>query len=375
MTAQECIHHLPSGLDVGQHLHGGGVFGDVFEVEDRRSVPERPTKRVVRFVRMDQYDEKCQEQFRSRLAQLLGTAIPYVSTPIEAGLQPNGCVYLLTDRFDLPLSAKILPDHGLPPKDACPLIHQLLLGLAGLHRRQIAHGDLRLKNVFLAHDGDTGQPTAWIADAAIGNLAWLTQGTMKDTDSAHYRPPEWKGNTCQPSMKADLYALGLVACELLLGTHAIPKEDDSLAEGLAWAHVRPKLKAASVPRATRQLIKTLLSDKDSRPNNADEAVRRFEQMQIHVPKTTVHTAVLILVTFVALTGCGAWWLWTESQEHSNSLEKDIAPAKATRDRDVSRCKMTRKHWWLKTRASRTSLGNTFRRTTQWKGHKPSGGSW
>ncbi|MBO6939226.1 MAG: protein kinase [Deltaproteobacteria bacterium] len=100
--------------------------------------------------------------------------------------------------------------------EALSLLEQIALGLQAVHEAGLAHGDLQPANVLISADH-----RARVVDFG---LAFLSGGT------AHYMAPELHSPT-MPSrdvrsrQRADLYALGVVAYELLVGERPFDAPD------------------------------------------------------------------------------------------------------------------------------------------------------
>ncbi len=106
-------------------------------------------------------------------------------------------------------------DGGLP--EAPRLIAEICAGLAHLHEAGWVHGDLKPSNVLLMRDGSVRLADFGLAAELNGTHAYLPPGGTAD-----YMPPErWAegisaGGTVV-RQTADIWALGVTACQLLTG--------------------------------------------------------------------------------------------------------------------------------------------------------------
>lgn len=101
----------------------------------------------------------------------------------------------------------------IPVKESVWIMKQLCSGIMEAHKNNIIHRDIKPQNVLMKNDG-----TAKIADFGIAVLNNSFDLTSKDTvlGSVHYLAPELsKGES--PTMQSDIYALGIVFFELLIG--------------------------------------------------------------------------------------------------------------------------------------------------------------
>ena len=138
----------------------------------------------------------------------------------------GGVFYIVDDRYPSNLSAHVSRE-GMDSQVAAHLFGQIVDGLVSLHGRDIAHGDLRLKNICVDEAVAGLETNCQIGNSAIGPLLYWSGGTLVDDDAPSYYPPEWKGCPRKSSTKADLYALGLIGCELFLGQGAVRERPPS----------------------------------------------------------------------------------------------------------------------------------------------------
>ena len=109
--------------------------------------------------------------------------------------------------------AERLREVTLPKKKARAIAQQLCAGLAEAHRNQVIHGDLKSNNVILAANPD-GSVRAVITDFGLARKPDAKDGILAGTPE--YMAPElWKG--AQASVASDIYALGVILCELVSG--------------------------------------------------------------------------------------------------------------------------------------------------------------
>src|SRR5690606_4381145 len=119
---------------------------------------------------------------------------------------------------------RILADDGpLPPEQVVEYLRQAARALDKAHAAGIVHRDLKPENLYLTHRED-GSPCIKLLDFGIARLA-DTEGPAMSTQvgyvfgTPNYMAPEQTtGNPEQVGPKTDIWALGLVAFKLLVGS-------------------------------------------------------------------------------------------------------------------------------------------------------------
>ena len=102
-------------------------------------------------------------------------------------------------------------------KATAVLLDQIASALAVAHRNNVIHGDLKPSNILLDEDG-----SAYLADFGIAqnaNSLHIEAGAI--VGSPAYLAPE-QANGAAITPHADIYSLGVVLYELLVGQHPFP---------------------------------------------------------------------------------------------------------------------------------------------------------
>jgi serine/threonine protein kinase len=116
----------------------------------------------------------------------------------------------------------------MPHADVLRIMEAVGSALDYAHARGVIHRDVKPSNIMLERDGRT-----ILTD--FGLALRLSEGTTGDTfGSPHYISPEQARNSASAVPQSDLYSLGVVAYELLVG---VTPFDDSSATALAMQHI------------------------------------------------------------------------------------------------------------------------------------------
>jgi len=167
--------------------------------------------------------------------------------------------------------AEILRDEGrLELREALSIVAQACRGLEYAHRNGVVHRDVKPANLLRGEDGVVKLADFGIAKAFSDESSITQVGSVLGT-AAYLAPEQAAGEQAGPA--ADLYALGVVAYQLMSGR--LPYEAQSLTE-LALKQQRevpPRLDELN-PEVSPQLAmavdRALALDPRQRPASADE---------------------------------------------------------------------------------------------------------
>ncbi len=266
---------FPEGFEIVQQLHGAGVFGEVFEVRDRRTATSEQVTRTVRFFRDP--DPKWREKLLEHAQRLVTLELPYVSLPLEVGQTAAGDLYLVGQHLGSVVSASVSRHQGLDPDAWDRVAENMLEALANLHKHEITHGDVRPQNAYFEPEC-VARRSVWLADTAIGQLPCWSEGSQQDPESSYYRPPELRDEfSPQPTKKADLYALGLMLAECTLGAAANRQRE---AQPIRRAELVRQLKEAGASARLQLVIRRMLAPEAERPADAGEVLALYRKSPI-----------------------------------------------------------------------------------------------
>jgi serine/threonine protein kinase/tetratricopeptide (TPR) repeat protein len=146
------------------------------------------------------------------------------------------------------LAQRIRRTGRLSTQEAGPLINQIASGLEAAHRAGVVHRDLKPGNVILVPDGSDNKIRSVITDFGLAlrirsdaNVSVdLTGGQGAFGTPAYMAPEQIEGS--EATQLADIYALGLIAYEMVTGEHAYPANTPlaSAAKRLSDPPISPK---------------------------------------------------------------------------------------------------------------------------------------
>jgi serine/threonine-protein kinase len=176
---------------------------------------------------------------------------------------PEGFYYLVMEHVDgTTLHDAIARSGAFPPARAAHVLAQIAAGLARAHELGIVHRDLKPENVLLTQRG-SDRDHVKIVDFGLAKSSDPSMGPLTADGEVfgtpHFMAPEqWRSQPVSPG--TDLYALGVVAYELLTG---ILPFDGSFVE-LCQQHCEsaplpPSAHAPRLPPALDRLVLALLA--------------------------------------------------------------------------------------------------------------------
>ena len=291
---------------------GRGGMGSVFGAVDRRKQEAQdPNPRVALKVLNPDFARHPQSfialQREARKAQTL--AHPNVVTVFDFD-RDGDFVYMtmemLTGRT-LDSVVRETRGTGMKREVALPIIRGIAEGLAYAHRKGFVHSDLKPGNVFLTEDS-----TPKILDFGIARAmphAAAASGDIFDAGSfgaytEPYATDEMVAGV-DPHPADDLYALGIIAYEMLTGAHPYNRKSGPEARKLG---LKPAPLKGLKLREARAIERCLSLDRKKRPKDAGEFLKLFRGVTA-LQKATMAAAVVLAVV--------AGYFWYENYRAIN----------------------------------------------------------
>jgi eukaryotic-like serine/threonine-protein kinase len=216
-------------------------------------------------------------EFKQRFKREAQTAAnlrhPNVITVYDFGEDERGVPYLVLEYVEGPTLADLM-DVGLDDERVADLLDQIAAGLDYAHARGVVHRDVKPGNVLTTADGR-------VVLADFG-LAWLIEGAQLTLTGGMIGTPEYMSPEQAAGLpfdqRADVYALGVVLYEMLVGDRPFVAETPFgiLLQRLQEPAPSVLLARPELPEAVGDVLDTaLLRDPASRYDSAGALARAF----------------------------------------------------------------------------------------------------
>jgi tetratricopeptide (TPR) repeat protein len=176
----------------------------------------------------------------------------------------------------------------LPSGKVIDIARQLCAGLAAAHAKGVLHRDLKPANALIDNDG-----VVRISDFGIA-IPRTDADRHLHTGTPGYMAPEQRAQGEMLSERTDVYSLGLVLYELLVGHHAL--------KGLERTEQAPPpstLVANVDPRLERVIMQALSTNQANRPASAADVAKTLDDIAADTATATFSETQ---------RRRGSWWL-------------------------------------------------------------------
>ena len=267
MTTIDQGFRLGERYTLGERIASGGM-GDVYRAEDE--VLERTV--AVKILRPSASEEEVfARRFRSEALYAANLCHPNIATVYDYG-EDGPLAYLVMELVPgEPLSALVQREGAVDAGRVRSIMGQAALALGAAHDTGVVHRDVKPANILVSPDGTVKLTDFGIARAVDGSGQTLTGEVL---GTPHYLSPEQAlGDSATGA--SDLYALGVVAHEMLTGRRPFDK-NTPVATALAQVNDPPPPLPPHVPAGLKALVEQCLAKRpEDRPQNARELGERL----------------------------------------------------------------------------------------------------
>ncbi|MEP6857562.1 MAG: protein kinase [Gemmatimonadales bacterium] len=306
----------------------GGAMSRVFVAMDRQLGREV----VMKVLPSEVAAELSADRFRREIQLAAKLQHPHIVPLLSSG-EVDGTPY-----FTMPfvegesLRARLARVGELPIPDAVKILREVASAVSYAHKHGVVHRDIKPDNVMLSDEfalvTDFGVAKALSASTRPSDAQTLT-GLGITLGTPAYMSPEQA--TADPSVdhRADIYAFGVMAYEMLTGT--LPFVGRSTQATLA-AHAMEKPEAIErrrpgIPPALGALIMRCLEKRPAdRPQNAGDVLHELEAIPVAwtSPPIAGRRNTLLLAGAAAAVALAALIVYRGSQRNSAPADQPVA---------------------------------------------------
>jgi Tol biopolymer transport system component/tRNA A-37 threonylcarbamoyl transferase component Bud32 len=199
------------------------------------------------------------ERFLSEVRTTANLQHPHILPLFDSGAADGFLFYVMPFVEGESLRDRLTREKQLPIGDAVRIATEVASALDYAHRHGVIHRDIKPENVML-HDGQ-----ALVADFGIALAASKAGGTrMTETGMSlgtpHYMSPEQAMGEREITARSDVYALGCVMYEMLVGEPPFtgPTAQAVVAKVLTEAPPAVRTRRATVPEHVEDVIQVAL---------------------------------------------------------------------------------------------------------------------
>jgi len=254
---------------------GGGGMSRVFVAEETRL----GRKVVIKVLPPDMAAAVSVERFEREIKLAAKLQHPHIVQLLTAGASDDFIYYMMPFIEGQSLRELIQRKGEMPVKDAVKVLREVADALAYAHRNGIVHRDIKPDNVLLSegHAVVTDFGVAKALSSSTGETKITTLGVALGTPA--YMAPEQAVADPNIDHRADIYALGAMAYEMLTGEPPFngPSPQAVLSQHVTEAAEQVTKHRAAVPEVLNIVVMRCLEKKAAdRFQTADEMLPHLE---------------------------------------------------------------------------------------------------
>ena len=254
--------------ELGQRIGRGGM-ADVFLARDL--LLDRQVALKVLFPE-HAIDPNFVERFRREAQSVAGLNHPNIVAVYDWGQYSNTYFMAMEYVKGRTLAEHLRREQRLTPRGAANIVAKIANALAYAHRNNVVHRDIKPANILIGENGDVKVADFGIARALDAHHdAGLTQDGAVMGTATYFSPEQAKGEGLD--LRSDLYSLGVVLYELLVGKPPFTGEN-ALATAYMQVNEMPKSIRSQVPTTPAEIevvvSKCIAKDPGLRYSSAEE---------------------------------------------------------------------------------------------------------
>jgi tetratricopeptide (TPR) repeat protein/tRNA A-37 threonylcarbamoyl transferase component Bud32 len=266
---------------------GGGGMSRVFLAEEVRL----GRRVVIKVLPPDMAAGVNAERFEREIQLAASLQHPHIVQLLTAGANADLAYYVMPFIDGESLRAKLAREGALPMGEVLRILHNVVDALAYSHNHGVVHRDIKPDNVMLSGKHalvtDFGVAKAVSASSGDGHTNLTSLGIALGTPA--YMAPEQAAADPRVDQRADIYAVGAMAYEMLCGRtpFVAPTPQGMLAAHIAEKPEPPVRYRNTIPPAMNELVlRCLEKNPADRIQTADEIAAQLTAMGTPTGGTT-----------------------------------------------------------------------------------------
>ena len=218
-------------------------------------------------------DPRMRELFYREARLASACAHDHICSIVDFGEDPRFGLFMVMELLDgQTLHHKLRISGRVAPKVACDILWQVADAVRAIHARAIVHGDIKSENIFLL--GGPGPRRVKLLDFGLSRPDRGAAGGVDGTPE-YLAPERVRGEPA--SVASDVYALGIVAYELLTGELPFTGAVDAVFAQQLHTPVPPPSRRVPEPLDERaDALVARATAKDPRERHRDVAAFLYE---------------------------------------------------------------------------------------------------
>jgi tetratricopeptide (TPR) repeat protein/predicted Ser/Thr protein kinase len=340
-SADEMLESAAAGRPIGRwrllERLGSGGMGVVYRAERRDDHYRHHA--ALKVIRWELADPALVERFLAERQILAQLSHPNIATLLDGGVTDDGLPFLVMELIEGRPLDRFCAEEGLPRADQVRLMVAICRAVDEAHRQLVVHRDLKPSNILVRADG-----VPKLVDFGVAKLlddpAAREATRVAPMTPLYAAPEQLSGGPI--TVAADVWALGLVLAEVLVG---VPAADLGDREGMSESvRRRPELRgdlgtivshALDPDPARRYRSAGALADDlerflEGRPVSVRRPTLRYRLTRF-VGRHRIAAAAIVVAHIAAGLGLGGI-LW---QAREARRERDLARQQALRAEQVT----------------------------------------
>jgi dienelactone hydrolase len=287
--------------DIERELGHGGM-ATVYLARDRKH--DRHV--ALKVLRPDLVSALGASRFLREIAIAAHLAHPHILTLIDSGETAAGgfLYYVMPFAEGESLRERLARDGPLPLAEATRLLREVADALAYAHKQGVVHRDIKPDNVLLL--GEHAVVVDFGIAKAVGQARHpeTMTGTGISIGTPAYMAPEQAAGDPDVDLRADIYAVGVLAYEMIAGRPPFVGTPQSVLASHITASAPPLdgLRKSLPPALSRIVMRCLEKDPAARYQNADALLGDLDRLARTVRGRSWVAATIVGIAAVAVLG-------------------------------------------------------------------------